>query len=153
MTWPSGVYLASSTLADCPSERMFLSLWPTYLLRTVLYLLSGWRGDKLWVPERSAVNRCRERFRRVEVRVLRRSYLISRAAYLYPSHSTACLFTSCTRVVPNQYVVLAVIQDPVPRTTVSFYLQNLDLPQALRVERKFSSRQLGLFFSFLVGPG
>lgn len=66
---------------------MFLSLWPTYLLRTVLYLLSGWRGDKLWVPERSAVNRCRERFWRVEVRVLRRSYLISRAAYLYPSHS------------------------------------------------------------------
>lgn len=49
--------------------------------------------------------------RRVEVRVLTRSYLISRAAYLYPSHSTACLFTSCTRVVPNQHVVLAVIQD------------------------------------------
>lgn len=105
----------------------------------------------LWVPERSAVNRCRERFRRVEVRVLRRSYLISRAAYLYPSHSTACLFTSCTRVVPNQHVVLAVIQDPF-REHRLLYLQNLDLPQALRGEKILKSSARA-FFSFLVGPG
>lgn len=105
-------------------------------------------------PERSTVNRCRERFWRVEVRVLRRSYLISRAAYLYPSHSPACLFTSCTRdVVPNQHVVLAVIQDLVPRTAAGgfFHLfKNLDLLPALRMRRKIlSSRQLGLFFFFL----
>lgn len=145
MTCLSGVYLASSTLADCPPERMFLSLWPTYLLRTVLYLLSGWRGDKLWVPERSAVNRCRERFWRVELRVLRRSYLISRAAYLYPSHSIACLFTSCTRVVPNQHVVLAPIQD-LFREHRLLHLQNLDLPQALRGEKILKSSVRAFFF-------
>lgn len=150
---------------------MFLSLWPTYLLRTVLYLLSGWRGDKLWVPERSAVNRCRERFWRVEVRVLRRSYLSASSATQEHISYRAPLTCTPPTALPVHLVyssssesvcgpgLLAVIQDPVPRTAAGgfFIFKNLDLLPSLRMKRKIlSSRQLGLvffFLSFSLAPG